>query len=60
MGVAHCYTLETSLMGYVTDNGEVKQFIENDLFSIGVSLWKGIFVLDNNSWNVQKVLSFSK
>lgn len=56
MGVGHCYTLETSLMGYVDGEGEVRQFIEDDLFSIGVSVWKGIFVLDNNSATVQRVL----
>lgn len=26
IGVGHCYTLETSLMGYVDEDGEVRQF----------------------------------
>jgi hypothetical protein len=46
MGVQNCYTLENSLMGYVTSDGEIKQFNETDLFHIGESVLKGIFVLD--------------
>lgn len=46
MGIQNCYTLENSLMGYVTSDGEIKQFNETDLFHIGESVLKGIFVLD--------------
>lgn len=49
-------------MGYVTEQGEVRQFGEQDLRHIGESVWKGIFALDNAREDdmIKKVLGFSK
>jgi hypothetical protein len=60
MGIQNCYTLENSLMGYVTPEGDIKQYNEADLFHVGESVLKGIFVLDKPSEVVEKVLGFSK
>ena len=62
LGVTNCLTLECSLMGYVTEQGEVRQFGEQDLRHIGESVWKGIFALDNAREDdmIKKVLGFSK
>jgi hypothetical protein len=47
-------------MGYVTPEGDIKQYNEADLFHIGESVLKGIFVLDKPSEVVEKLLGFSK
>ncbi len=60
MGIQNCYTLENSLMGYVTEEGEIKQYTEKDLAEIGMSIWKGVFVLESSSQLVKKVLGYTK
>lgn len=40
------------MMGYLTPEGLMKQYNETDLFHIGASVLKGIFVLDKSTETV--------
>ncbi len=46
MGIAHSYTLETSLYGWRNPQGELKHFNEYDYEQIALSLLKSIFLLE--------------
>lgn len=46
MGIAHSYTLETSLYGWRDQDSLIKHFNESDYVQIGKSLMQSIFLME--------------
>ena len=60
MGIAHSYTLETSLYGWKDENNETKHFNEEDYNEIAKNLIKSLFVLEADSELCMNYLGVNK
>ena len=60
MGIAHSYTLETSLFGWKDENNEVKSFNEEDYRHIAGSLLQSVFIMEATPTQTMNELGLTK
>ncbi|MCB0371183.1 MAG: hypothetical protein KDD45_17645, partial [Bdellovibrionales bacterium] len=60
MGIAHSYTLETSLFGWKNEEGNIKHFNEEDYQHLANSLLQSLFILEASPSKTMKELGVTK